>query len=166
MTALSPNPAPRGNVSLPAAARAPRELSRQERAAIARVADTLIPASGAAAAASAEPGFWDGLTVALDARADAFGDIADALQALSPTAAGELWAQLKSFHDERPVAFQALSTVITWAWLNTPGTRARIGYRGQQSERAGLEEAVDEIFSGVLEPVIARAAAEGQRWIR
>lgn len=160
------SPASNGNVSVPAAVRAPRGLSDQERATLARVADTLIPASGGLTAASAEPGFWDGLTVALDARADAFDAIVDALRALAPTPDGELWGRLRSLDRERPPAFQALSAVITWAWLRAPGTSDRIGYHGQQSEKAGFEAAVAEIMSGVLEPVIARDGAEGPRWIR
>lgn len=155
-----------GNISVPTAVRAPRDVSRQERATLARIADTLIPASAGAAAASAEPGFWGGLAVALDARADAFGDIVDVLQALAPTAEGELWSRLQSLESERPLTFQALTAVITWAWLRTAGTSDRIGYHGQQSEKAGFEVAVAEIMSGVLEPVIARDAAESPRWIR
>jgi hypothetical protein len=160
------NPQTNGNISVPASAHAPRDLAPAERATLARVADTLIPARSGAVAASAEPGFWDGLTVALDARADAFADIVGALQALSPTAAGEMWSQLQALESERPLTFQALSTVVTWAWLQTPGTSDRIGYHGQQSEKAGLDEAADEILSGVLEPVIARDAAGSPRWIR
>jgi hypothetical protein len=160
------NPQTNGNISVPATTNAPRDLSPQERATLARVADTLIPASSGAPAASSEPGFWDGLAVALDARADAFGDIIDALQALSQTAEDEMWSQAQSLENERSSTFQALSTVVTWAWLHAPGTRERIGYHGQQSEKAGLEEAVDEILSGVLEPVIARDTADSPRWIR
>ena len=160
------NPQSSGNISVPATTNAPRDLSTKERATLARVADTLIPASSGAPAASAEPGFWDGLAVALDARADAFGDIVDALQALSQTAEDEMWSQVQSLENKRSLTFQALSTVVTWAWLHAPSTRDRIGYHGQQSEKAGLEEAADEILSGVLESVIARDAAESPRWIR
>jgi hypothetical protein len=153
------------NVSLPAAARAPRELTDRERAVAARVADVLVPARDTAPAASAEPGFWDALTVALDARSDAFDDIATALGELSEPGADELWDHLRSLDEARPATFQALSTVITGAWLLTPGVRDRIGYHGQQSDRAGLEEAADEITSGILDPVLARAEKE-QKWIR
>jgi hypothetical protein len=157
---------PAGNVSLPAVVRAPRGLAEQERATLARVADALVPASDAAPAASAEPGFWDALAVALDARADAFHDIVGTLEALAPIPADELWRRLQSLDRDRPAAFQALSTVIVGAWLLTPGTRERIGYHGQQSDKAGLEEAADEISSGVLDPVLERDPEEGPRWIR
>lgn len=152
-----------GNVSVPAVRRAPRALSAGERVSLARVADTLIPATGGAPAASSEPGFWDGLALALDARADAFDDIVDVLQALPPTGVGALWTELQILDEQRPTTFQALSTVVAGAWLLTPGARDRIGYHGQQSDKAGLEEAADEISSGCLDPVLDRG---GTRWIR
>ncbi|HRK48672.1 MAG TPA: hypothetical protein PK324_23795, partial [Nocardioides sp.] len=117
-------------------------------------------------AASAEPGFWDQLAVALDARSDAFVDIADALHDLEPVAAEELWERLRTLDVERPATFQALSAVIAGAWLLTPGTQDRIGYHGQRSDKADIEEAVDEVASGVLDPVLERRPEEGPRWIR
>jgi hypothetical protein len=161
------SPQTSANVSVPTNTKAPRDLSQEERTTLARAADTLIPASGDhTPAASAEPGFWDGIALALDARADAFDDIVDALHALAQTAPSELWSRLQSLDHERPMTFQALSAVVTGAWLLTPGTRDRIGYHGQQSDKAGLEEAADEIASGILDPVLERDAADGPRWIR
>jgi hypothetical protein len=153
-------------LSVPATAKAPRELSAEERATIARVADTLIPAHNGIPAASAEPGFWDFLSLALDARADAFADVVDALHALEQVSSDELWSQLQVLNGARPATFQALSTIVTGAWLLAPGTRDRIDYHGQQSDKAGLEEAADEISSGILDPVIERPAAQSPRWIR
>lgn len=144
------------NISVPAAAKAPRDLSRDERDTLGRVAAVLIPAHNGAPAADAEPGFWEGLTLALDARADAFGDIAAALHGCAHSESEELWARLRSLDSDHPAGFQALSAVIACAWLLTPGVRHRIGYRGQLSVKASLEEAVDEIDSGVLDPVLER----------
>jgi hypothetical protein len=155
-----------GNISVPAAEQAPRPLSDDERTVLARVADTLIPGHAGAPPASAEPGFWDRMAVALDARADAFDAITSALEDLAPAAPDELWTRLQSLDTTQQTTFQALSAVITGAWLLTPGTRDRIGYRGQQSDKAGLEEAADEISSGVLDPVLERDPEEGPRWIR
>jgi hypothetical protein len=155
-----------GNVSLPVVEKARRGLSAEERAVLARVADTLIPARAGVPAASAEPGFWESLSVALDARADAFDEITRILHELGAVEPGELWERLRNLDATAPAVFQALSTVITGAWLLTPGTRDRIGYHGQQSEKAGLEEAADEISSGVLDAVLGRSEAEGPRWIR
>jgi phage-related minor tail protein len=155
-----------GNVSLPQVARAPRALDDEERATITRVADVLVPARGAAPPASAEPGFWSALATALDARSDAFADVVDALHHLAPHAGEELWERLRALDAAHPSTFQALSTVVAGAWLLTPGVRARIGYHGQQSDKAGIEEAADELTSGVLDPVIDRDPEEGPRWIR
>jgi hypothetical protein len=154
------------NISVPAAERAPRSLSGDEQQVLALVADTLIPAHDGAPPASAEPGFWDSLAVALDARADAFEDIAEALDDLASTSSDGMWERLQSMDATRPATFQALSTVIAGAWLLSPGTRDRIGYHGQQSDKAGLEEAADEISSGVLDAVLERDPEEGPRWIR
>lgn len=151
------------NVSIPAAVKAPRALSDAERASLARVAETLIPARGDIPSAAAEPGFWDMLSSALDARSDAFGDIVDALRELALVDDGELWSKLQALDVEGPATFQALSAVITGAWLLTPGVRDRLGYHGQQSDKARLEEAVDEISSGILDAVVER---KDTRWIR
>lgn len=154
------------NISVPAAAKTPRELSQDELDTLGRVAAVLIPAHHGAPPASAEPGFWEALTLALDARADAFGDIANALHGFAYAEPEQLWALLESLDSDHPVGFQALSTVIAGAWLLTPGVRHRIGYHGQLSEKASLGEAVDEISSGVLDPVLERDPAQSPRWIR
>jgi hypothetical protein len=153
------------NVSLPATPRVPRPLDDEERAVVARVADTLIPASRGAPGASAEPGFWGALAVALDARADAFADITTALAQLDSTGMEDLWNELQALDADRPSVFQALSTVIAGAWLLTPGVRDRIGYHGQRADKAGIEEAADEISSGVLDPVIEREHDKETTWI-
>lgn len=155
-----------GNISVPRVVRAPRDLTDVERETLATVADTLVPGRDGAPAASAEPGFWDNLVVALDARADAFDDITSALASLGSRPTEEMWDELKTLDRNAPATFQALSTVITGAWLLTPGTRERIGYDGPQSDRAGIEEAADDITSGILDPVIERQPGEGCRWIR
>jgi hypothetical protein len=154
------------NVSVPRAVRAPRPLSQDEQTVLALVADVLVPGRDDTPAASAEPGFWDAVAVALDARADAFGDITALLEELSSTGQDQLWDRLRSLDADRPAEFQALSTVIAGAWLLTPGVRDRIAYQGQRSDKAGLDEAADEISSGVLDPVLERSHQEGPRWIR
>jgi hypothetical protein len=155
------------NVSLPAADKAPRELTHEERVVLARVADTLIPArADVSPAASAEPGFWESLDVALDARADAFDEVTRVLGELRSVEPSGLWERLRTLDVTTPAVFQALSTVIAGAWLLTPGARDRIGYHGQQSDKAGLEEAADEVSSGVLDAVLRRGVPEGPRWIR
>ena len=43
------------------------------------------------------------------------------------------------------------------AWLLISGVRERIGYRGLRSDKAGLDEAIEDL-DGLLDPVIDRAA--------
>ncbi len=150
-------------LSVPARRRAPRPLTPAEATALDRVADVLIPASGAVPAATAEPGFHAWLARALDARADAFAAVTDLLAEVAEVPEPELFDHLRRLSAQRPEAFQALSTVVAGAWLLTAGVRERIGYRGKRSDKAGLEEAADELSSGILDPVLARDPA---RWVR
>ncbi|WP_431230866.1 hypothetical protein [Paenarthrobacter nicotinovorans] len=157
---------PTSNVSVPANTKTPRDLTAKESATLARVADTLIPAADGHPAGSREQGFWDAVPTALNARAETFDEIVDALGALSHTADNAMWAALRELNSERFPAFQALSTIVTWAWLQAPDVRTRLAYRGQQAEKAGLEEAADEIFSGILDPVINRGSNWTPGWIK
>ena len=63
---------------------------------------------------------------------------------------------LRKLHAEQPVTFQALTAVITGAWLLTPTVRERIGYPGQRRDPARFDEAADQLSDGILDPVIAR----------
>jgi hypothetical protein len=136
-----------------------------EAATLRRVADTLVPARGDIPAASAEPGFADRIALALDARSDAFESICALLGTLAPVPQDDLFARLRDLSVTEPESFQALSTVIAGAWLLTSGVRERIGYRGLRSDKAGLDEALEDL-DGLLDPVIERGAQSPSRWIR
>jgi hypothetical protein len=152
-------------LSVPPRGRIPRPLTETEAGTLRRVADTLVPARGDIPAAGAEPGFADSLALALDARSDAFEPICTALAVLAPTPQQDLFARLRDLSVEDPETFQALSTVIAGAWLLTPGVRERIGYRGLQPDKAGLEDALED-FTGLLDPVLERAEHSPSHWIR
>jgi hypothetical protein len=152
-------------LSVPPRGRIPRPLTETEGGTLRRVADTLVPALGDVPAASAEPGFADSLAAALDARSDAFEPICAALAALAATPQQDLWARLRDLSVAEPETFQALSAVVAGAWLLTSGTRERIGYRGLQPDKAGLEDAIDDL-TGLLDPVLERAEHAPSRWIR
>ena len=153
------------SLSVPARTGIPRPMTGHEAATLRRVADTLIPARGDIPAASAEPGFADRLALALDARSDAFSSICAALRALAPVAQDDLFARLGELSADDPESFQALSTVIAGAWLLTSGVRERIGYHGLRSDKAGFDEAMEDL-DGLLDPVIERAGQPPFRWIR
>jgi hypothetical protein len=49
-----------------------------------------------------------------------------------------------------------LSAVLAGAYLLVPEVKSAVGYPGQRRDPAGLEEAVDEISDGILDPVLER----------
>lgn len=163
MTPLSDQGPP---LSVPVAARAARPLTEIEWVTIELIADALIPMTNAAPAASAETDFRERLVTALDARDDAFDAIVAVLAVFRDVPSTDTYERLRSLDRDNSTTFQALSTVVAGAWLLTPGVRERIGYRGLTSNRAGLEEAADELASGVLDPVIERHRAGTSKWIR
>ena len=153
-------------LSVPARSRVPRRLEMSERRTLTGIADSLIPQTKSHPAASSAPDFHDKIDVALDARADAFDVITAHLAALADVPDGAMLDALEALAGEDPAAFQAISTVVAGAWLLTEATRDRIGYHGPQSDKAGLEEAVDEITSGILDPVLELYDHDSTRWIR
>lgn len=143
-------------LSVPPKFAAPRPLTSSEVSTLRAIADVLIPAAGDNPAATQEPDLDAGLRCAVDARADAFDAITAVLAQLDGASADAIDQALRSLHAEQATTFQALSAVVAGAWLLTPTVRARIGYPGQRRDPAGLEEAVDQISDGILDPVLAR----------
>ncbi len=155
MTGKAPDGAP-ARLSVPPKFAAPRPLTSSEVSTLRAIADVLIPASGDHRAATQEPDLDACLRRAVDARADAFNAITAVLAQLDGAAPDAIDQALRSLHAEQPATFQALSAVAAGAWLLTPTVRARIGYPGQRRDPARLEEAVDQISDGILDPVLAR----------
>ena len=149
-------PPPR--LSVPPKFAAPRQLTDAEVGTLRAIADVLIPAAGDNPAATAEPDFDTWLARAIDARADAFDAIAAFLAQLDVATPEVIDQTLRALHAEQPEQFQALSAVVAGAWLLIPTVRTRIGYPGQRRDPARLEEAVDQISDGILEPVIQRGS--------
>lgn len=153
-----------GPLSVPPQPTLPRDLSAVELQTLLRAADVLIPAHGAAVAASAEDQFVENLQRTLLARSDAFDAIVAALDTCRDIPAAELLGWFEQLDAEDPGTFQALSTVIAGAWLLTPGVRRRIGYQGLVASRAKHDDAADDISSGLLDPVLDRG--NDGRWLR
>jgi len=143
-------------LSVPPKFKAPRPLTPAEVSTLRAIADVLIPPSGDNPAATSEPDFDAWLRCAADARADSFGTITAFLARLDGAGPQMIDQALRALHAGEPGQFQALSAVVAGAWLLTPTVRARIGYPGQRRDPARLEEAVDQISDGILDPVIAR----------
>jgi hypothetical protein len=147
---------PPQRLSVPATFVAPRPLTGAELSILRSIADVLIPATGESPAATAEPEYDRFLGVALDARADGFDSVVEILADLTDATGADIDKALRALHANQPKKFQVLSAVITGAWLLAPAVRDRVGYPGQARRPARLEEAVDQISDGILDPVVAR----------
>jgi hypothetical protein len=153
---MNAGPAATSGLSLPPRVALPRPLTPAELQALKTVADALIPAASDDPAATAEPGFDEALVTALTARADAFEGIMSFLHRIEGKPAGEIADHLRDLHRDNQSPFQPLSAVVAGAWLLLPTVRQRIGYPGQHRNPPAIDQAVDELSSGILEPVIER----------
>ncbi len=139
----------------------PRKLSSDEVQALISVADVLCAGDGSLPLPSALPTYRKALATALVARIDAFWSVVNTLSALPSGDGASLADHLRNMHSDRPEAFQPLSAIAAGAYLLTPEVSAAIGYEGQIRNYPGLEDAVDDLSDGILEPVIER----GERYI-
>lgn len=157
MTANGHRPAAQLRLSVPPRnTRPPRALSETESAALLRVADCLIPASGPNPKASDADQYTSYLHLALAARTDVFDAVVAAACKLSDVPDGELWDALKTMAAEDKSTFDPLSAVLAGAYFMTPQVMKLIGYPGQHRDPAPLELAAEEIGSGILDPVLER----------
>jgi hypothetical protein len=139
-------------------------LSAGQRRVLLAAADVLVPADGGVPAASATAGFDEYLDRALAARTEVLPDLGALLDALpvgvetvgtDPGADG-MALELRRMDSERPDDLRLLTDVVAGAYFMIPAVLARIGYPGQHREPARLEDAADEIETGILDPVIDR----------
>lgn len=136
--------------------RPPREITEVERATLLRIADCLIPAAGPNPAASDAEDYLKFLRLALAARADAFDAVMTAVAALAEVSGAELRAALKQMWATDKATFDPLSAIVAGAYFMTPQIMALIGYPGQHRDAAGLEDAANELETGILDPVLER----------
>jgi hypothetical protein len=136
--------------------RPPRELSQDEVVTLLRIADCLIPAAGPNPAASDAENYLEYLHLALAARADAFDAVMDAAATLAAVPDEELRAALKQMWATDKGTFDPLSAILAGAYFMTPQIMALIGYPGQHRDPAGLDDAANELETGILEPVLER----------
>jgi hypothetical protein len=121
-----------------------------------RIADCLIPAAGPSPKASDAENYVAYLHLALAARADVFDTVVKAVYSLADVADYELWAALKRMWAEDKFTFDPLSSIVAGAYFMTPQVKELIGYPGQHRDPAGLEDAANELETGILDPVIER----------
>jgi hypothetical protein len=134
----------------------PRSLTDDESATLLRIADCLIPAAGPNPKASDAEDYAAYLQLALAARSDVFDSVLAAVHTLADVADRDLWDALKTMWAEDKFTFDPLSAIVAGAYFMTPQVKALIGYPGQHRDPAGLEDAADELETGILDPVIER----------
>jgi hypothetical protein len=133
-----------------------RPLSDSEQDTLLRIADTLIPAAGPNPKASDVPEFLPYLHLALAARADVFNAVIKAVNDLTGVGDDDLRGALKRMWAEDKFTFDPLSAIVAGAYFMTPQVKELIGYPGQHRDPAGLEDAANELETGILDPVIER----------
>jgi hypothetical protein len=156
MSSVQPGQSARRLSVPPRHIRPPRQLNDGELATLLRIADCLIPASGPNPKASDADGYVHYLNLALSARADTFDAVMSAIAALADVTDDDLWAALKRMWSEDKFTFDPLSSIVAGAYFMTPQVKELIGYPGQHRDVAGLDEAANELATGILDPVIER----------
>lgn len=154
---MTAEPTPLRRLSVPPRVRTtPRPLAAAEIAAFTAIADVLVPGTERDPAPSASAGWDDALLRSLAARADVFEQLLVVATGLAGSSAETIEAELRRLHAEDPDTFNPLSAVLAGAYFQLPVTLERLRYPGQKRNPPRLEEAVDQIMSGILDPVIAR----------
>jgi hypothetical protein len=134
----------------------PRPLTEDEQVTLLRIADTLIPAVGPNPKASEAEQFVPYLHLALAARADVFDAVLKAVTQLAAVPDDAMYAELKTMWARDKFTFDPLSSIIAGAYFMTPQVKELVGYPGQHRDPAGLEDAANELETGILEPVLER----------
>jgi hypothetical protein len=134
----------------------PRELSEAELATLLRIADCLVPESGPNPKASDAVDYSSYLQLALGARSDVFDVVIAGAEKLADVPDSEMWGALKELWASDKATFDPLSSILAGAYFMTPQIKELIGYPGQHRDPAPLEQAADEIATGILDPVLER----------
>jgi hypothetical protein len=134
----------------------PRELTETELATLLRIADCLIPADGPNPKASDVVDYTSYLQLALGARTDVFSAVIGGVEKLADVSETELWEALKQMSVDDTFTFDPLSSILAGAYFMTPQVKELIGYPGQHRDPAPLEQAADELATGILDPVLER----------
>lgn len=160
MTAVSVSmPGSTDRLSVPARhPHPPRSLTGSEVATLLRIADALIPESDENPAASQVTDFGHYLNLALAARADVFDAVMAAADQLADVPDTQLRDHLRRMWSDDKATFDPLSSILAGAYFMTPQVKALIGYPGPHRDPAGFEDAVNELETGILDPVLERGS--------
>lgn len=122
-----------------------------ERAALAALADTLIPAGDGFPAASEAGVAATGLDEVLSFRPDLAAGVKKLLSSAQGRPAVEAVAELRG---NDPADFGVLTEVVASAYFLNPQVRARLGYDGQQPRP--IDPGSNDLDPALLQPVIDR----------
>jgi hypothetical protein len=120
---------------------------------LAQVADLLLPGDDSAPAAGDVPDLDVLLRAAVVAVAHEAVAVEDALGVLPPD---PTWESLAELDHSRPELFEVLAAVTAGAYFMSPAALDAIGYPHGPRRAASPEQVVDELESGILEPVLDR----------
>lgn len=133
----------------------PRELTSLQLATAIRLADALCTGPEHPIARPSQcPEFPELLDLALATRSDVFWVLVGALDEAAGNDEPEAW--LRSLSAERSDVFVPLSAVLAGAYLMVPEVRAHVNYPGQGRNPAPYDQIVEELASGILDPVLER----------
>jgi hypothetical protein len=130
------------------AALSPEQLDR-----VRGVAAVLVPGSPTSAGAAALSDLDDLLqhaAVAIDGEGPA---LSGAIKALPSDLS---WESLSAFAAADPSSFEQISLLVVGAYFMAPSVLASLGLPTGERKPASLEQAVDELSTGILDPVFER----------
>lgn len=132
----------------------PVRLEAAERAALASIADILIPEAEGMPAASAIGVHEGGVDHVLSLRPELAADLLRGLRSVAPGEDGA--AAAERLNREDSAAMGAIGLVASAAYYRHPDVRRRLGYPGQEQRPVRPEEEEDFRRDGLLQQVIDR----------
>ncbi len=128
-------------------------LTSEEVAAVAQVAAILLPGDDQAPGAGTIPA----LPTLIEQAAVALGTECDALRAALRLLPEDVsWGALRAFAEEHPAHFEIVAVAASGAYFMAPEALTAIGYPQGVRRAPRIDQAADEISSGVLDQVMSR----------
>ena len=135
----------------------PKDLSAAQRSTLHKIADQLVPAASDSPSATHAPDYDEWLDRCIAARRDAIDLLLSTLDQLADADGTELDRVLRQLHaNDYEGRFHLISSIVAGAYLVGDYIRQLVGYPGQLRQPAKVDEAVNELADGILDPVLKR----------